>query len=246
VSRVLRFSLIVVMLAGIAFGGCGSGYNHFLNALILIGLRSDDDDDDKLDAPDIVVTVTLRGKPVAGEAVTIELERNPGTVLVHTQGQLAHRIDPGLPPILDPLPGTRDGTVYCIVDARDARVLCTLELRTLVAGPDTGGSCDLASFPDGRLFLVATGHDGVETLFSVDERSGAVTPLLPLGLGPGRGTLTTRPARLRGTLTALTDADGVAEFDDVTPDCVASGYVIRARAMGATGVSAPFDVRIRD
>ena len=115
-SRVLRFSLIGVTLAGIAFGGCGTGYNHLLNALVLIGLNSDNDDD-RLMAPEIVVTVTLRGKPVAGEAVTIELERNPGTVLVHTQGQFAQRMVPGLPPIFDPLPGTHNGTVYCIVDA---------------------------------------------------------------------------------------------------------------------------------
>ncbi len=242
-SRVFKFSVIVVVLAGVAFGGCGSGHNHLLNALVQIGLRSDDDDE-KLDAPNIVVTVTLRGRPVAGEAVTIELERNPGTVLVHTLGQGAHPLDLGLPPILDPVPGTRDGPVYFILDARDARGL-TLELRTLVGGPDTGGS-DRASFPDGRLFLVETGHDGVETLFSVDERSGAVTPLLPLAFAPGEGTLTTRPARLRGTLTAFTDADGVAEFEDVTPDCIASGYVIRARALGATGVSAPFNVQIRE
>ncbi len=145
-----------------------------------------------------------------------------------------------------------DGSIYAVVRLRDnvnrrMRDLVTVDVNALVTTRigtlSEEGVASLAFYPDGTLYA-ATGDGGThpESLWSVDKTDASMKLIVPMGEGNTGEAIVCVPAHLSGTL-AVTAAEGVAVFSDLTIDAPAEGYVLIATAPGlATTLSVPFDL----
>ena len=137
------------------------------------------------------------------------------------------------------------GTIYAVIDGTtidDDRQLVTVNSVALttntigsisedaIVGGD--GCAGIAFMPNGVMYMVSGENDVLDTLHSVEKATGAVTPILQFGFDDDGESLGAQPAQLRGTLTAVTDANGDATFPGVMLDCTAAGYTLTASATG--------------
>jgi len=76
---------------------------------------------------------------------------------------------------------------------------------------------------------------------TVSDNSGAVIPGVPVAMS-FNGTPACSAAILGGTLTATTNAAGVASFSNLTVDRGQTGDMLQATVLGVSGVSTPFTV----
>ncbi len=203
------------------------------------------------------------GRHITGEAdenadpTIYQVDPDDGTCIALGELDYAHGIDSFNGFATDPV----SGTIYAIIDSEEDAGVAEDDERNLVsintvaltssivgsvsedATPGGDGCASIAMGVNGQLYMISGENDVYETLYTVNKATGAVAPILQLGFDDDGESLTSQPAQLRGTLTAVTNANGVATFPGVMLDCVAGGYTLSATATGGeVAVSNPFDI----
>ncbi len=246
--------------------GCDTGDNLFTvdlttGAVTVVGAGSTIDTDDypRGMAPDGMGRILIGSADDADESDIDDLDLATGdSADVGALSIAGDTVNATTGLALDPT----TGTMYCCIEPGSGdqafRCLMTLDLTTLALTKiaNLGGGTaveapvtDLAFFADGTLYGLLGANNRfsatlAESIVEINKADGTLTTVIALGQGADGEAMSEIPAMFPSgmTLTAVTDASGLASFSGACVNAPGAGYTLIASSAGQTDAeSTAFD-----